>query len=399
MTLFRFEAFAPSGQTIDGVIEADTLPDALSVLRQRGLSPFVAEQTSSSVQPSAESITLPWHRLGLEWRSRIIRQLATLLAAGITLDRALHILATQASRPKEQNILDGILNQVLSGRPLSTAISGSSSQFRADEVGLIKAGEQSGSLVSVLEELSTLLERRQQLKGKLVSALIYPAFLLALAPISLVIIAAVLVPNIAPLFENSGASMPFALRAMIWASEKFHTHGLIWLLATLCLVALTYITLRNNKISGRAYYIISAFPIVRTIRKRTDASRICRTLGSLQIALSTVTEVTTDSGVQSKLRAARDAVSGGEKLAKALKIIPSLDSTALQMIAIGEETNKLETMLLYIADAEEKALANYVDRLMTLLTPVMTIIMGLLVGGIVMSIMKAILSVNELAAK
>ena len=336
----------------------------------------------------------------------MIRQLATLLAAGITLDRALRILATQSSGQRERSVIEQMLEKVSAGQSLSAALGTTTGQFKADEIGLIRAGEQSGSLVSVLEELSTLLERRLQLRGKLASALIYPAFLLALAPISLIIIATVLVPNIAPLFENSDAVMPFALRAMIWASEEFHAHGIIWLLAIVATFAAIYLVFQNQTMRARAQYLIGKLPMIRVIRKRTEASRICRTLGSLlrsgaalQTALTAVSEVTSAKIHQERLHAVRDAVSRGEKLGSALKTIPSLDSSALQMIAIGEETNKLDTMLLYVADTEEKALSNYIDRLMTLLTPILTVAMGLFVGGIVMSIMRAILSVNELVAR
>ena len=162
----------------------------------------------------------------------------------------------------------------------------------------------------------------------------------------------------------------------------------------------------NTVTYAKAQYLIGKLPMIRIISKRSEASRICRTLGSLlksgaalQMALSAVSEIISARNSQDRLRAARDAVSGGEKLATALKIVPSLDSYALQMIAIGEETNKLDAMLLYVAETEEKALSSYIDRLMTLLTPILTVVMGLFVGGIVMSIMRAILSVNELVAR
>jgi general secretion pathway protein F len=406
MTAFRFEAFSPSGHTIEGIIEAATLPDALSLLRQRGVSPYLAEPATNERHRTAAGTSLPWRGLGLEWRARMIRQLATLLAAGITLDRALHIMSSQTKRKAEQLVLNQALKQVSAGHPLSSALGEASAQFRADELGLIKAGEQSGSTVSVLEELSTLLERRLQLRGKLASALIYPAFLLALAPLSLIIIATVLVPNIAPLFENSGATMPFVLRAMIWASDEFHNNGPYWLLAFVGASMAVFFVLKNSSAKFLAKGLIDKFPLVRTIRKRTEAARISRTLGSLlrsgaplQTALSAVIDISSNVAIQKALRAARDAVTRGEKLGHALKALSSLDSYALQMIAIGEETNKLDTMLLYVADTEEKALASYIDRIMVLLTPLLTIIMGVFVGGIVMSIMKAILSINDLATR
>jgi general secretion pathway protein F len=228
---------------------------------------------------------------------------------------------------------------------------------------------------------------------------VYPAFLLALAPISLIIIATVLIPNIAPLFENTGAQMPLALRGMLWASHEIEVHGLLWLGG---LIALAMVLVRYGR-SNTVRALFQKFPIVRGLVRRREASRICRALGSmlksgaaLQVALEAVADVVDDPSTKLRLVEARDKVSSGQKLGDALKNLSSLSSSALQMIAIGEETNQLSAMLLYVADTEERALTSAIDRLMTLLTPVLTVLMGLMVGGIVMSIMQAILSVNEL---
>ncbi len=406
MTAFRFQAYAPSGQTMTGVIEAKSLPDALSLLRQRGVSPYLAEPLGVGRRVKPANGFFFRGGLGLEWRARTIRKLATLLAAGITLDRALHIMVSQSARTAEKRVLSQVLNMVVGGAALSVALGDAAGLVKADEVGLLKAGESGGSLVFVLEELADLIERRQQMRGKLASALIYPAFLLALAPISLLIIATELVPNIAPLFETSGAPMPFALRAMIWATDQLENNAFAWALVLLAILGAAAAMLANSSMRGSIRRIIDRLPVVRTIARRAEAARICRTLGTLlrsgaplQNALSAVIGVSSRPFTQAALHKARDLVSGGEKLAAALKGLPSLDANALQMISVGEETNRLETMLLYVSDSEEKALATYVDRLMVLLTPLLTILMGIFVGGIVMSIMKAILSVNDLAMR
>ena len=200
--------------------------------------------------------------------------------------------------------------------------------------------------------------------------------------------------------------MPFVLGAMIWVTDEFQENGVFWVPGFMAIFAAVYLILRNPLVRGSFSGIADKFPVIRTIRRRTVVARISRTLGSLlrsgaplQTALSAAIDISASTNVQNGLRAAREAVSGGEKLGNALKALPAIGPYALQMIAIGEETNKLDTMLLNVADAEERALAAYIDRIMVLLTPVMTIVMGLFVGGIVMSIMKAILSVNDLATR
>jgi general secretion pathway protein F len=404
MSTFRYEALSRDGQTIKGTIDADSLRAALTLLNQRGVKPYLAEPASAGTQSNKSSFSLG--QPGLEWRMRLIRQLATLLAAGVTLDRALRLLTDQTTNKRERAIVEAMALAVTAGKPLSAAMATSAGQFKADEIGLIKASEQTGSLVPMLEELSTLLERRMQLRSKLASALVYPAFLLTLAPVSLIIIATVLVPNLAPLFENSGATMPFSLQAMIWASTEFRDRGALWFGGFILILALLFWFWRLEAISEFWDRLSVKLPFIGIIKRRAESARICRTLGSLirsgaplQAALQAVVEVTTSKPTQDNLRKVRETVIAGSKLGDALKIIPSIDSSSLQMIAIGEETNKLETMLHHVAEGEEKALATYIDRLMTLLTPLLTIALGLFVGGIVMSIMRAILSVNELVAK
>jgi general secretion pathway protein F len=404
MTRFRYEAFSSTGAIAKGAVEAITVTEAISLISGKNLRPYLVEPEVRLVHSS--NFKISFGKPNLEWRAKFVRQLATLLAAGITLDRSLYLMVQQATRKSEKIATDAISQGVTSGLALSSAISKSSDLFQPDEIGLIKAGEQTGSPVAVLEELASLMERRIDLRGKLASAMVYPAFLLALAPISLIIIATVLVPNLAPLFEGSGADMPLALRAMIWFSIEFRDRGIMWLVFLALFIVAVFWFLRLEKVSTLWSEHSTRLPFVGVLKRKTESARICRTLGSLirsgaplQNALQAIVAATASRFTQTKLQEVSDAVVAGAKLGDALKIIPAIDKTSLQMIAIGEETNKLDSMLLYIAASEEQAVAQYVDRMMTLLTPLLTIALGLFVGGMVMSIMQAILSVNELVGK
>ncbi len=404
MTMYHYEAVSNSGAITKGAIEAASMANAIALLAQKNLRPYLVEP--ESIAPFSASLKPSFRRPGLEWRAKFVRQLSTLLAAGITLDRSLHLIGQQAWRKSEKLAIETISEAVTNGQSLSTAILKSDSLFKSDEIGLIKAGEQTGSIVPVLEELASLMERRIELRGKLASALVYPAFLLTLAPVSLVIIATVLVPNLAPLFENSGAAVPFALAAMMWLSNEFQQRGALWLFALLPMCLSIYWLSRLSAVSKLWSNYSVKLPFIGILKRRTESARICRTLGSLlrsgaplQVALQAVIEATASKVTQINLQTVRDEVVAGAKLGEAMKSLAAIDKPSLQMIAIGEETNKLDAMLLYVASGEEQAVANSIDRLMTLLTPLLTIALGLFVGGIVMSIMQAILSVNDLVGK
>jgi general secretion pathway protein F len=401
---FHYEAFSATGDKLIGIVDADSLPSALALLHQRGVRPYRTEVATKDA--FRNKIRFSFGKPGLEWRAKTVRQLATLLGAGITLDRALSLLTSQTAKKSEREIITKLSKAINSGQSFSQALKVQRGLFPQDEIGLVKASEQTGSLVSVLEELAALLERRIQLRSKLTSALVYPAFLLTLAPISLIVIATVLVPNLAPLFENSGAAMPFALGAMIWLSTEFRERGLFWLLASIVIIVSAVWVAQRDVVAAWSSRTLAKLPVIGSLKRKAESARICRTLGSLihsgaplQSALQALVEVASSKTSQANLKQVRENVSAGRKLADSLKVITSIDSASLQMIAIGEETNKLDAMLLYVADSEEKALANAIDRFMTLLTPLLTITLGLFVGGIVMSIMKAILSVNDLVAK
>jgi general secretion pathway protein F len=296
-----------------------------------------------------------------------------------------------------------MLQRVSAGRPFSEAMAAAG--FSADESGLIRAGEPAGSLVPVLEELASLLERRAALREKLVSALVYPLFLMTLAPVSLIVIATVLVPNLAPIFESSHAPVPVILRVMMAAGKLAQDHGVTALV--LLLLGALLVALAVRKPARRAAWAASfkRLPLFRSVQQRAETARICRTLGALlrsgsplQTALTAVSQTAPDPRTRQHLAEARNAAARGDKLHRALGLLPSFTPTQLQMIAIGEETNTLPAMLLYVADSEEQQLASTIDRAMALLTPILTVAIGLMVGGIVMSIMNAILSVNDLAA-
>ncbi len=402
----RYQALGTSGEIVKGIVDADSLGLALSQLRRQGIAPFEAEPEVGAGATRPWWPAMPWTKPGTEWRARMVRQLATLLAAGVTLDRALRIIELQTPTGPGRTLMGRILGGVISGLSLSSAIAGTPSFFKSDELGLIRAGEQTGSLVPVLAELAAILERRLETSGKLTSALIYPLFLLAMAPLSLLLIATVLVPNIAPLFANSGAEVPLILRAMMFLSSELRERAWFWIAGCGFFGIVPVLFLGRPRRRQELKGLLLKLPIARAISRQTEASRVCRTLGSLlkggaslQSAMMAVADVATTEAGRLQLHKARDAVADGKRVSIAMKALKSLDDTALQLMSIGEETNRLEAMLHYIAESEEKAAERYVDRLMTILTPLLTLLMGIMVGGIVMSIMRAILSLNDMALR
>lgn len=405
MTRFSYEAYGHDGQIQHGSIEAESLPQALSILKGRALSPY-RTGVSDDLEPTPVGLKFGQYKLGINVRVQFIRQLATLLTAGITVDRAFEILASQTKNGRDRSTVLKSQSAVSAGQSLSSALNVSSWGFMPGELGLLQAAEKSGSMVASLEDLAEYLEKQQEIRSKLTSALVYPAFLLALVPIALTVIALVLVPNIAPLFEETGAEMPFMLRTMVGTTQFVTNNSIAVFIGTSLIFFGIFLAFNTPRIRAAAVERIFKLPILSRIRNASDSIRLCRALGLLlrggapmQIALATAVEITPGNNRKILLEKVRSSVASGQKLGAAMKAEKLLEPSSLQMISIGEETNKLDAMLLYIANSESRKLSSFIERLMTLLTPILTILMGIMVGGIVMSVMRAILSINELVTK
>lgn len=406
MTVFRYQALTLEGGREDGEITASSQLQALDNLRRRRLSVFdIAQADGTSVTAKGKQTRIG-RQPNVKWRASFYRQLSVLLVAGIPLDRALHTITGQSTKTWEVNLLNSIGKGISEGRSLSTVLQTCSERFARFETGILAVGETSGSITPVLQELAATMEKQAEIRSKVSSALVYPAFLMALAPLSLVLISSVLVPNIAPLFEATSAPMPFMLRAMVafhGTVTGFPMASAISAVAAVCSIVWTA---TRPAIQNWTRLQIRRLPFIGHITSTMESSRLCRLLATLlrngaplQTALVTLEATSTASHVQQALQRVRRAVSSGQKLSVAFAKETVLARGTTEMIAIGEETNQLGAMLGYAALSQELESAALIDRLMTLLVPLLTVLMGLLVGGIMLSVMQAILSINQLATQ
>ena len=403
--LFTYRALKANGTAASGTVEAAALPAAIEQLRRQGLTPHRIVP-AGKVKRYFRLEDRPPGRFNLQQRGRLIRQIGTLMTAGVTLDKALMLANPESKGGKRSLIIDAAHAALLAGVPLSKALAQAGAGFAVAEIALIRAGEQSGSLAAALSELAASLERQHETRGKIASALVYPAFLLCLAPVSLLIVALVLVPNIAPLFDHSPATMPLALSAMVFLDDELTNRGVVWLgLLCLLLLAARWIA-TQSLVRSMCRDVLGRLPFIGDLLRRQELARLSFTLAALlsggvalQSALAHIQNVASQPAGSRGVSKALDAISSGGRLSDALNHVPMFDQPARQLIAAGEESNRLPEMLRFIGISEEKAAERSIERFMTIFTPAMTIAIGLLVGGIVMSVMQAILSINEIAAQ
>jgi len=404
---YRYIAYTQAGMLAEGRVDATSLDDAIAALWARGLTPF------ETVEDGERALDRWWRRELLSSRKQsrqdiasFTRELATFLQAGIAIDDALHIVADQSGMGRMRSVVFNLLDSVLDGAHLSDAMARHPQTFPIDYVNMARAGEASGEMAKVFGELADLLERRQELAGRVTSALIYPCVLIVMALMAVAIVMGVLVPGLAPIFAQSGKPMPAIVAFIIRLEEAWPSILMAGAAVAAGGLPIGIAMLRSSNLRHSADRLLISLPLAGTLSAEQNLARFARTLGSLLragvpilAALTAAGSVVRNRHIASGLQASLEVVRDGQSLSRALPGCPGVLPVALRMIKVGEETGKLDQMLLRIASTLEQQSQRRIERLMTLLTPALTIAIASFVGALIFTVMNAILSVNELAVR
>jgi general secretion pathway protein F len=297
------------------------------------------------------------------------------------------------------NILDSVKN----GASLAAALEMQNGTFNTLYVSLVKAGEAGGALDIVLQRLSEHLERSKEVRDTLVSAFIYPAILLFVAVISVFVLLAYVIPQFSELFEGMGAALPLATQVVMLAGDVLRQYG--WLFGLFFLLAWFWFK-RQLTIPASQYRWHNRFlkmPVIGDLLIKVEVARFSRTLSTLLSngvpllhAISIVKDVVGNKVISEGIGKVVDSLKEGQRLADQLAEHTQFPSFAIHMIQVGEESGNLEEMLEQVADLFDKETSTSVKRALALLEPILILTLGLLIAGIVMSILVAILGVNQL---
>ncbi len=406
MPRYRYSAYDQRGSLIHGVVETRSRELALTLLHQQGRHPL------DVVEDKANPDLRWWERevfgngaLSAASLHLLTRELATLIMADLPLDEALRIVSVQPLIPaRVKRVTTSVLEAVRGGDSLSQALSARGSEFPEYYWRLVQAGESSGTLGDVLEDLSAFLEQSSELRSQIGSALLYPAVLLMAAFAALTIIMTVLLPTIVPLFKDAGAPPPASLRFLLSAQEAIANHWVEVLLAAAMAVVSLGVALRNQDFRTRLDRQLLRLPVIGSLASARETARFSRTLATLTHNGVPLLEAVQISGrvLQNRafagaVAAAGESLKEGDTLSAPLLKSGLFSELSLRLMAVGEQTGQLDTMLARIATIYEATLQRQLARLMSLLTPVLTLLIGGMVGGLILSVMNAILSVNDLA--
>ena len=405
MPLYRFKALSPAGQLIEGEMEAGTERLVIERLRGEGNFPIEAEPAVPRSRWLARlSSDITSRRVRAQDIALMTREFATLMAAGVALDRALAILVGLAGKPALCAVLADVRQRVEGGASIADALASRGDAFPPFYVNMIRAGEASGQLGVVLDRLAEFLERARELSATVRSALVYPAVLVAMAGLSLVIVLTVVLPEFEPVFAEAGRDLPTATQVVRVFGRL--TRDYWWAVVAGALAAWALIRRDLAAADGRARWhgLVLRLPVIGPLRRKIAFARFARMLGTLLAngvgvlqALALARDVTGNEVIARAVTEVAVAVREGGGLAGPMARAQVFPRLGTDLIGVGEESGHLEDMLLKAADIFDAEVKQSIDRAVALLVPVLTIGLGALIAAIIGSVLVAILSVNELA--
>lgn len=404
MALYHFKAVSQSGEPQEGRLEGADQQAIVRQLQQRGLIPLSVEPAGDR-SASILNMKLSLGRKGTSERQiqALTQDLAALLKAGVPLERALSIMIQVRDREEDTRLLNRIREGIQRGQPLSAVLAEQDTGFSPFYLNMIRAAEISGNLEQGLADLAVYLERSRQLREKALSALIYPAILLLVSAASLLIILTYVIPQFQQLFADMGQAMPLPTRIVIGTADFIKNTGLWLLLGLLLLLLYVRRRLHEPRIRLAWHRLQLNLPLVGPLIQRLEVARFSRSLGTLMKggvpllgALDIARQTLGNQLLMEILAEAGNGLKEGKRLAEPLQASGRFPPLAIQMIRVGEETGQLEEMLIRVADTYDREVENAIQRLLTILEPVLILGLGVLIAGIIISMLVAILSINEL---
>jgi general secretion pathway protein F len=402
MSTFVYKAVNRQGRPTDGRLEAADSQAASFAIRTMGLIPV-------SIEEPAPSRDLNLGRLGFSRVGRrdilfFTEELSTLVHAGLPLDRSLSVTAELTSNPALERVIRDVLKQIKGGKSLADALATHPKQFSSLYVNMIRAGEAGGVLDVILARLTEFERSADELRSYLFASLIYPLLLTLVGVGSLGILFYMVIPRFAAIFEDVGAAIPPMTLAMLTFSVAIRSYW--W--AILIVVTVTVLIARQwmKSTSGSRQWdaMKLKMPLIGPTLIKIEVARFSRTLGTLLNnavplirGVRIVQDIVRNQIVSEAISKIAEGAKRGEGVAQPMRAAGVFPGLAVHLVAVGEETGRLDNMLLQLADVYEKDVKTSVKAITAVFEPAIILVMGILIGTVVLSMLMAIFSINEIA--
>ena len=406
MPVYEFIALDAQGKNVRGVIDADSPMAARQKIRSQGQYPVTLHEAKNKVDHKVS-----WPALSTFFLQRIktgdiyilTRQLATLLGAGIPLVPALNGLIEQSRNKALQTILAQVREKVNEGEPLSTALNMYPRIFSPMYVNMVRAGESSGTLHLVLEQLADFGERQQAISSRIKAAMLYPIFMAVVGTLILTFLIAYIVPSITSVFAGAEQTLPLPTIFLIMTSAFLRSYG--WLLFLIIAAVLIGLHQGLQTPTGRQKRdeLLLKIPFLSDLARKRAAARFSRSLANLLHAgvpiinaISIVANIMDNVVLARIVQGASVELEKGESLGKYFRGKPYFPPMLAQMISVGEQSGALDSLLNKAADNYEREVETKTQAFTSLVEPVMILLMGVVVAFIVLSILLPIFEMNQL---
>ncbi len=402
MATFLYKAASADGKITNGTLIGSSRENIVDQLQATGRIPIRIDEASEREAPRRR-FQLRRQRVGAEHIADATRELSILLRAGLPLDRALQVLVSLHADTPLAELLGKVRERVKQGVALSDAMQEQGPVFSRFYISLIRAGESGGALEIILERLAEHLERSKELRDTLVSAMIYPAILIVVALASIFILLGYVVPQFTEMFEGAEQVLPLSTRITISIGDALQRYGWVMLLFVAAIIALLRRQLRNPASQYAWHGWLLRLPMIGALTVKIEVARFSRTLSTLlqngvpllkalAIARETVSNRVMGDGLERVASGLKEGQSFAEPLAEEARFPP----LAVQMIRVGEESGELEDILLQVADTYDRDTQVTVKRTLAVLEPALILVLGVIIAAVIISILAAILSINEL---
>lgn len=401
---YAFKAVRSNGEALEGERDARDEAALVSQLQAEGAIPIRIRPAGGVRNLLKLGRAEGSAAIKTEQVAMLTRELSTLLGAGLTLDRSLRVLHDLSHDAAMRALLDNLRERIQAGGTFAAALEAEGRAFSRLYINMVRAGESGGVLEAVLQRLADYLERSAQLRDKVKSALTYPMILVAVAVLSIVVLLAFVVPQFSQMFADMGEELPLPTQIVVAAGDLFRDYWWALIAFVALAAALVQAAFRRPTVRAKWDRAILRAPLFGDLVVKVEAARFARTLSTLLEnglpllgALNLVKDVVENSRVAESIDFAAQHLKRGKGFAEPLIHDGVMPELALQMIKVGEESGQLDAMLGKVADVYDREVGSTVQRMLTLLEPALIVGLGLVVAGIIISILVAIMQANQLA--
>ncbi len=408
MNSFRYQAVQTSGTVVEGVIEAEDRRSALQLLGQRGLFPSNLEACSTDAPttnstPATKSAGFTFGQgVGRKQITALTREMSALLGAAIPIPQALESLGEEEENLALRAVVLQISEAVRKGESFSAALAAHPRLFTNLYTSMVRVGEEAGVLPKVMNDLADLLEHEDEVRGEVLAAVAYPMFVLCFGFITVGVLLTVVLPRLFGMLQEMLTVLPLPTLILLKVSSTLHQHWFVIIATTAAVVGGSWWYLRTPGGALAWDKIKLKIPLMGTVFQSAALGRFARTLGtlvrsgvSLLPALKIVENTIGNRVLAAQVARVAEETRGGDSLAAPLRKLGIFPRTVVQMIAVGEESGKLDDMLLKVADIEERHMRARTKTLISLLAPILILVVGALVGFMVIALLLPIFKMSR----